>query len=109
MLDWNCYRKQLVAGVGEIAKISPDTVRGYTTLGGAAAKTDHLGAKTRELMALAATVSQRCDECIAVHTVEASKLGASKEEIAEALGVNAGAALVYSTRTLDAYDTAAEA
>jgi two-component system OmpR family response regulator len=42
----------------------------------------------------------------------ARKLGASKEEIAEALGVaidvNAGAALVYSTRTLDAYDTAAE-
>jgi hypothetical protein len=33
MLDWNSYRKQLVAGVGEIAKISPDTIRGYTTLG----------------------------------------------------------------------------
>jgi hypothetical protein len=29
ILDWNSYRKQLVAGVGEIAKISPDTVRGY--------------------------------------------------------------------------------
>ena len=34
--------------------------------------------------------------------------GASREEIAEALGVaaavNAGAALVYSTRVLDAYE-----
>jgi len=113
MLDWNSYRKQLVAGVGEIAKISPDTVRGYATVGGAAAKTDHLGAKTRELIAMAAAVSLRCDGCIAIHTAEARKLGASKEEIAEALGVaigvNAGAALVYSTRTLDAYDTAAEA
>jgi alkylhydroperoxidase/carboxymuconolactone decarboxylase family protein YurZ len=45
------------------------------------------------------------------HTAAARKLGVTKEEIAEALGVgisvNAGAALVYSTRTLDAFDTAA--
>jgi hypothetical protein len=42
------------------------------------------------------------------HTSQSKKLGASKEEIAEALGVgitvNAGAALVYSARTLDAFD-----
>ena len=41
------------------------------------------------------------------------KLGATKEEIAEALGVavsvNAGAAIVYSTRALDAYADSAEA
>jgi AhpD family alkylhydroperoxidase len=112
MIDWNAYRKQLLARVGEVAKISPDTVRGYSTLGSAGGKIDHLGAKTRELIALAVAISLRCDGCIAVHTAEARKLGASKEEIAEALavaiGVNAGAALVYSTRTLDAYDTAAE-
>jgi alkylhydroperoxidase/carboxymuconolactone decarboxylase family protein YurZ len=41
-----------------------------------------------------------------VHAGEALKHGASKEEIAEALGVavalNAGAALVYSARVMDA-------
>jgi alkylhydroperoxidase/carboxymuconolactone decarboxylase family protein YurZ len=41
------------------------------------------------------------------------RFGASKEEIAEALGVSvsvdAGAAIVSSTRTLDAYDAAEEA
>jgi alkylhydroperoxidase/carboxymuconolactone decarboxylase family protein YurZ len=41
-----------------------------------------------------------------VHTEAALKAGATKEEIAEALGVavsmNAGAALIYSTRVLDA-------
>lgn len=53
-------------------------------------------------------VSLRCDGCITVHTNEARKHGATKDEIAEALGVaitvNAGAALVYSTRVLDALD-----
>lgn len=28
MLDWNGYRQQVAAGVGEIGRISPDTVRG---------------------------------------------------------------------------------
>lgn len=110
MLDWNNYRGQVVAGVGKIAKLSPDTVKGYAALSGAGAKTSHLDAKTRELIALAVAISLRCDGCITVHAAEAKKLGVTQEEIAEALGVataiNAGAALVYSTRTLDAYAVA---
>lgn len=55
----------------------------------------------------------KCDGCITVHAEAARKLGATKEEIAEALGVaiaiGAGAALVYSTRALDAFTAAREA
>ena len=107
MLDWNEYHKEVLAGVGEIGRMSPDIVKGYQTLGGAAGKTNLLGAKVDELIALAVAVTVRCDGCIAVHTDGAIKAGATKEEIAEALGtaitVNAGAALVYSTRVMDAY------
>lgn len=107
MQDWNGYRMQIVAGVGELAKLSGDTVRGYTTLSGAGAKTGHLDPKTRELIALAVAISLRCDGCITVHVDAARKLGVTEDEIAEALGVavsvNAGAAIVYSTRTLDAF------
>lgn len=107
MHDWKGYRGQIIAGVGEYAKLSPDTVRGYTTLSGAGAKTGHLDPKTRELIALAVAISLRCDGCITVHTEAARKLGVTQEELAEALGVavsvNAGAAIVYSTRTLDAF------
>ena len=113
MLDWNNYRQQVLAGVGDFGKLSPDTVRGYMSLSGAGAKTGHLDAKTRELIALAVSISLRCDGCITVHSEAARKLGATKEEIAEALGVavtvNAGAAIVYSTRTLDAFAAASEA
>ncbi|OAN66573.1 alkylhydroperoxidase [Sphingomonas sp. TDK1] len=107
MLDWNGYREQVLAGVGGLGKLTPDTVRGYATLGGAGAKTGHLDQKTRELIAVACAVSLRCDGCITVHTDAARKAGATPEELAEALGVaislNAGAALVYSTRAMDAY------
>ena len=59
---------------------------------------------------IAVAVTLRCDGCIAVHTDAALRQGATEEEIAEALGVavaiNAGAALVYSTRVLDAVRSA---
>jgi len=107
MLDWNEYRKELMGTIGQISAVSPDTVRGYSMLGGANAKTGKLDGKTRQLISLAVAVTTRCDGCITVHTEAAIKEGATREEIAEALGVavamNAGAALVFSARVMDAY------
>jgi AhpD family alkylhydroperoxidase len=106
MLEWNTYRQQLTVRIGEIARLSPDTIKGYQALTAAGQKSNLLGPKIRELISLAVAVTVRCDGCIAVHTEAAVRHGASREEIAEALGVatavNAGAALVYSTRVLDA-------
>jgi AhpD family alkylhydroperoxidase len=106
MIDWNDYHKQIGATLGELMKLSPDTVRGYQTLSAANSKTGKLDEKTRQLISLAVAVTTHCDGCIVVHTEAALKAGATKEEIAEALGVavamNAGAALIYSTRVLDA-------
>lgn len=106
MLDWIDYRKELMGRIGEIAKLSPDTVKAYQMLSSAGQKTGQFDAKTRELIALAVAVTLRCDGCITVHSDAALKHGATREEIAEALGVaisvNAGAALVYSARTMDA-------
>lgn len=107
MLDWPDYRRQLGEGMKDIGKLSPETLKGYVALSNAGQKSDVLGAKIRELIALAVAVTVRCDGCIATHVDAARKSGATREEIAEALGVavaiNAGAALVYSARTLDAY------
>jgi len=106
MFDWNAYQKQLSATIGDLAKLSPDTVRGYQTLSAANSKTGHLDEKTRQLISLAVAVTTRCDGCIVFHTDAALKAGATKEEISESLGVavamNAGAALVFSSRVLDA-------
>jgi AhpD family alkylhydroperoxidase len=106
MLNWSEYKQQIAAAVGQIAAVSPDIVRGYRVLSDAGQKTGKLDAKTRELIALGVAVTRQCDGCIAVHTEAALKHGATREEIVEALGVaiavNAGAALVYSTRVMDA-------
>jgi AhpD family alkylhydroperoxidase len=108
MMDWNKYHQQFGARVGELMKLSPDTVKGYQTLSAANSANSKLGEKTRQLISLAVAITTKCDGCIVHHTDAALKAGATKEEIAEALGVavgmNAGAALVYSTRVLDAVE-----
>ena len=106
MFDWEEYRQQLLQGIADLGRLSPGTVRGYRELSSAGGKTAHLDAKTRELIALAVAVTRQCDGCIATHVNAARKQGATAEEIAEALGVaitvNAGAALVFSARVMDA-------
>lgn len=112
MIDWSTYRDQIVERIGALAELTPDTIRGYSVASEAGAATGNLDAKTRELISLAVAVTTRCDGCIAVHSEAAIKHGATRNEVAEALGVavamNAGAALVYSARALDAFDNAAK-
>lgn len=109
MQDWNQYRTSLLEHVADYAALAPDTMRGLSAMDAGTAKIGKLDAKTHELIALAVAVTTRCDGCIAIHSKKAVELGVSKEEIAEALSVaislNAGAALTYSARVLEAVDT----
>ena len=108
MLDWKEYRRAVRSRVGDLSNSAPEAMKGYVALATSGDKAQHLDGKTRELIALAVAVTTHCDGCIASHVEAAIKYGASKEELSEALGVaialNAGAALVYSARTLDCFD-----
>ncbi len=107
MQDWNAYRDSLMEYVGNYAKQGPDVMRGLMTINNAATKTGRLEPKIHELIALAVAVTTRCDGCISVHVQKAVEHGATLEEISEAMGVaialNAGAALVYSARVIEAH------
>lgn len=106
MLDWLTYKSELLKTMADFGKLTPDSLKGYQTLSAANSKDSHLGEKMRQLISLAVAVTIRCDGCITFHSEAAVKAGATREEISEALGVavamNAGAALVYSLRALDA-------
>jgi AhpD family alkylhydroperoxidase len=95
----------LLGRVREFEKLSPDVMRGLHTVETRATKTGKLEPKIHELIALAVAVTTRCDGCIAVHSEKAVELGATREEIAESLGVaialNAGAAQTYTARVID--------
>lgn len=108
LFDWNTYQSELTKSIPEFAKLSPDSLKGYQVLSAANSKNSLLGEKVRQLISIAVAVTTRCDGCITFHTDAALKVGATKQEVAEALGVamamNAGAALVYSLRALDSVD-----
>jgi AhpD family alkylhydroperoxidase len=108
LFDWNNYQTELTKSIPDFAKLSPDSLKGYQTLSSANPKNSLLGEKVRQLISIAVAVTTRCDGCITFHTDAALKAGATKQEIAEALGVamamNAGAALIYSLRALDSVD-----
>ena len=106
MINWNDYHDRVRKGIAEIGRANPDIIRGYRMLGEAGKKSNVLGPKIRELIAIAVAVTVQCDGCIVVHTEAALQNGATEEEILEALSVavnvKAGSALIYSTRALDA-------
>ena len=106
LFDWNTYQAELTKSIPEFAHLSPDSLKGYQTLSAANSKNSLLGEKVRQLISLAVAVTTRCDGCITFHSEAALKAGATKQEIAEALGVamamNAGAALIYSLHAMDA-------
>lgn len=91
----------------------PDVYRAFAGFNQAAFAPGSLDTKTKELIALAIAVSERCDGCIASHARGASRAGASREEAAETIGValamNGGPATVYGPRAYDAFCEFADA
>ena len=85
----------------------PDVYKGFGEFHHAAFAAGALDARTKELIALAIGVSQRCDGCIASHAEGAAKAGATRQEAAEAVGVampmNGGPATIYGPRAYAAF------
>lgn len=106
--DWDAYSAALRERGKEFGQLHPELIKGFGALSRGAAATRHLDAKTREFIALAVAVTTKCQGCIDAHVRKAKAAGASKAEIAEALGVavalNAGAALTYAFHAMDAID-----
>jgi AhpD family alkylhydroperoxidase len=100
--------KALLKRVAGFNKANAAVASALHKLDAATRQDSALDAKTHELISLTVAVTTRCDGCIAAHAGAAKKAGASKEEIAAALGtaiaLNAGAAYVYSSRALEAYE-----
>ena len=85
----------------------PQTMESFGKLHESACSSGNLSAKSKELIALGISIASRCDGCISYHTHDAIVAGASKEEIAETIGVavmmGGGPSVVYGCEALHAY------
>ena len=86
----------------------PHVMTGYAALHSAAFRDGALTTKTKELIALAISITRECDGCIAAHARGCARRGATTEEVAEMIGVaismNGGPGTVWGPRALAAFN-----
>ncbi|PWC41701.1 carboxymuconolactone decarboxylase family protein [Azospirillum sp. TSO22-1] len=106
--NWPQMAGELTGAVRELRGGAPDVMKGFSAIAQAALKANALDTKTKELIALAIGVATRCDGCIAFHAEAAVKLGASREEVLETMGMavymGAGPSVMYAAQALEAFD-----
>mgnify|MGYP000155808816 CR=1 FL=1 len=100
--------RELAASLGDLGKAQPDVMAGFTQLHQAATATGTLTPLTKELMALAIGISTQCTGCIAFHVHDAIGAGATRDHIADTVGVavmmGGGPAVVYGVQAMTAFD-----
>ena len=96
------------ANLASLRKAQPEALQGFGQLARAAMAEGAIGAKHKELIALAIGITQHCSGCIGFHVKALIKLGCSKQELEEMLAVcvymGGGPALMYSAEALAAFD-----
>ena len=111
MKDYSVIASDYHSGYADLAKEIPDATAAFGRLVMNATAAGTLSTKTKELIAFAIAISVRCDGCIAHHSQAVVKAGATRQEVAEMIGVailmGGGPASVYGAEALWAYDEAA--
>ena len=100
--------RQISVNMRKLRNDIPDAMKGFAALAQAATRDGALDKKTKELIALALGVAAHCDGCIGFHTEALVKLGATREEVEETLGMavymGGGPSLMYAADAIAAYE-----
>jgi AhpD family alkylhydroperoxidase len=111
--DWPDFTKSLNSMLRELRGGAPEVMKAFSSIAQAALQSKALDTKTKELIALGISVAVRCDDCIAFHAKAAVDQGATREEVAETLGMaiymGAGPSAMYASHAFEAYSQFAKA
>lgn len=101
------YARSNLQHLGQLGTFAPEGFKGYQAFSAAATKVGNLSAKFKEIIAVAVANATQCPYCIDVHTKKAEKLGATNEELAEAVMVTsvvrAGGAYVHMANMIQSF------
>lgn len=100
--------KEILKYIKEIKPHIPEVMQESFNLSQVSFKDGVIDRKTKEMLALAIAVATRCDGCIGFHAESLVKLGATKQELAEMLGVSiymgGGPSLMTAADALKAFE-----
>mgnify|MGYP001250219745 FL=1 len=107
-MDWNKFLDETRENFAKFSTSSPETFKGFGIMGKEAKKNGALNEKTKEFIALGISIATRCESCIGLHMEHLVRLGATREEIVEALSMSSymggGPSITYSAKALEAYE-----
>ncbi|MDE2572267.1 MAG: carboxymuconolactone decarboxylase family protein [bacterium] len=98
--------------LAQLARLDHAGFAGFRALDETVGRSDgKIPRKYRELIALGVALTTQCPYCLDVHTANAKKAGATREELAEtvfvAAALRAGAAATHGALALKLFDAAA--
>lgn len=100
--------KAISKQVETLYKEIPDTMAGFRKMVDGAEADGALDKKTKELIAMGIAIALRCDGCIGFHSRNLVKLGTTRQEYEEMLGIaiymGGGPSLMYSAQAMDAWE-----
>ena len=86
-MDWKDFMAETEANLAAYSKEVPETVKGFGIMGKAAKADGALSEKTKEFIALGIAIATKCDSCIGFHVRSLVRLGATREELCDALSM----------------------
>ena len=100
--------KRISGDLRKLRQDIPDTMKAFSALAQAAGRDGAIDKKTKELIALALGVAAHCDGCIGFHMEALVRLGATRQEVEETLGMavymGGGPSLMYAADAVAAYE-----
>jgi AhpD family alkylhydroperoxidase len=95
-------------GLMQLGRELPETMQAFGRLHRSAMADGALPASVKELLALAISITEGCSGCIGYHTERATKAGATRGQLLEAVGVavamGGGPAAVHGIEALEHID-----
>lgn len=100
--------RDISRNLGALRSHNSEVMQGFGALSKAAMAPGALDEKTKELIAMAIGVANRCDGCLGFHAKALVRLGATPEEFHDMLGVavymGGGPSLMYAANATAAYE-----
>jgi len=111
-MSWTRKRDEMKAALRTLNRTIPEVAKGFGALSKAVKTDGALDLKTKELIAVAVAVTDRCEPCITFHVEALIGAGGTREELAETLGMaiqmGGGPSLMYSAKALECFDELVE-
>ncbi len=107
-MDWKTSTRDMRADLRALNALLPETNRDFSALTKTAKAEGPLDAKTREFVALAIAIADRCEPCVAFHVEALKRAGGTRAELASVLAIaiqmGGGPSLMYAAKTLACWD-----